>query len=194
MKIPQKKILSNSIALLLFAFILAMLISPRFKAKIIAGLMNLGLFQPDVSDVRPQQGIPAGYPIHFSTSDGQHFTNESFRNKVVFINFWATWCPPCIAEMPAINDLYAKLKNNPNILFLLVNADKDPKKAAEFIKGKKFQMPVAVSQSTIPATWYKGTLPTTVVLDKNGNIVYRHEGTANYSSRQFREFLQGLLK
>jgi thiol-disulfide isomerase/thioredoxin len=71
------------------------------------GLMKTGLFQPEVSSStsKPIQVKDIG----FRDAKGKTVTLSALKGKVVFINFWATWCPPCMAEMPSINTLYQKL-------------------------------------------------------------------------------------
>ena len=193
MALSKKKLLSNTITAGLLALALALFIFPEFKAVVIRGLMKAGFFQPPVtatSAIIPE--VPAA-PVQFITAAGETHTIESLKGKVVFINFWATWCPPCIAEMPAINELYASYKNSPAVVFLLVDADDDLPKASSFLKEKQLSLPLSTTRGTIPASWYNGTLPTTLVLDKTGKRVYHHGGAADYNSKKFREFLEGLV-
>lgn len=156
--------------------------------------MKIGLFQPKIQEV-PETGEAAiHYKLNFSGPDSLVFNNGSLKNKVVFINFWATWCPPCIAEMPSIEALYSGYKDHPDVVFLFVDADNDPAKAERFLAEQDLRLPVVQSLGEIPPHWYSGTLPTTIVLDRNGKPVYRHEGAADYNSKKFRAFLEGLLQ
>ncbi|MCF3111228.1 TlpA family protein disulfide reductase [Niabella sp. CC-SYL272] len=193
MALSGRKIGSNGLTAVLLVAALSLFIFPEFKAVVIRGLMRVGFFQPRVAAIpaRPPEATTGS--MQFITATGETHTPESLKGKVVFINFWATWCPPCIAEMPAIDELYTTFKNNPNMVFLLVDADQDLPKAADFIKKKQFNLPVASFRGTVPTSWYSGTLPTTVVLDKMGNIVYHHEGAADFSNKKFRAFLETLL-
>lgn len=190
----KKKILSNTLTASLLVLTLALFVFPEFKAVVIRGLMKVGLFQPRVTATKTTPPEATATSVQFVTTSGQTHTPESLKGKVVFINFWATWCPPCIAEMPAINELYTSFKDNPGIVFLLVDADQDLPKATAFIKEKAFSLPVSSFRGTVPASWYSGTLPTTVVLDKAGNVVYQHEGAADFSNKKFRAFLEKLLQ
>lgn len=194
MAASKKNIVSNAITVGLLVFAVALFVFPEFKAVVIRGLMKVGFFQPRIT--APKTGAPetAAGSVQFTTATGEIHTTGSLKGKVVFINFWATWCPPCIAEMPAINALYTSFKNNPDIVFLLVDADQNLQKATHFIKEKQFEFPVATVSGPVPASWYSGTLPTTLVLDKAGNLVYQHEGTADFSNKKFREFLEGLIQ
>nr|WP_262903535.1 TlpA disulfide reductase family protein [Niabella beijingensis] len=154
--------------------------------------MKAGFFQPQVTANNVPASEAAAASVQFVAATGETHTLKSLRGKVVFINFWATWCPLCIAEMPAINELYTSFKNNPAIVFLLVDADNDLPKAMAFLKEKRLGLPVSSVRGAIPTSWYNGTLPTTLVLDKTGTLVYHHEGVADYNSKKFREFLEGL--
>jgi len=189
----KKKIVSNALTIGLLALALGLFVFPEFKAMVIRGLMKAGLFQPRITPLKTAASVSAASSVQFVTATGETHTPESLKGKVVFINFWATWCPPCIAEMPAINALYTSFKNNPDIVFLLVDADQNLPKATSFIKEKQFEFPVSSVSGPVPASWYNGTLPTTLVLDKTGNLVYQHEGAADFSNKKFRAFLNGLI-
>lgn len=193
-KEKNKKILSvsNLLTLALLVFTAAMFIFPEFKATVLQGLMKIGLFQPGVSDKNVPSTPEKNWNVSFTNSKGEIVDGNSLKDKVVFINYWATWCPPCIAEMPSINELYNEYKNNPDIVFLLVDADNDFTKSESFMKKKSFNLPIYTSQTQAPPEWYEGSLPTTVVLDKKGGVAFKHTGVANYESKKFRDFLQKL--
>jgi thiol-disulfide isomerase/thioredoxin len=115
-----------------------------------------------------------------------------FKGKVVFINFWATWCSPCIAEMPSINNMQRKFKDNKDIVILMLNADNQIEKSQAFMKKHQYDLKVFTAASQIPAELLRGALPTTVVLDKNGKNVFRHEGAADYENKDFQDYVKKL--
>ncbi len=152
--------------------------------------MKVGLFQP---------AIPSGIQspgqlmdVRFRDENGNAVNLRSLRNKVVFINFWATWCPPCIAELPSINDLYMRLRDNRNVVFLIVDADGDFGKSRPFIAKHQYSLPLYQIDSTVPAAMLGNTIPTTVVINKHGEMVYHAEGAADYSSSRFINWLSVL--
>ena len=118
---------------------------------------------------------------------------NDLKGKVVFINFWATWCPPCIEEMPSINELKTKFAGNEDIVFLMVDVDGKYKKAQTFMNKRKFNLPVYVPHSEIPKEFLGGAIPTTVILDKKGAIAIRLEGGRDYSAPEMRRGLQQLI-
>jgi thiol-disulfide isomerase/thioredoxin len=189
--------LSNIFTGIFIVFILAMLLNPGLKATVIQGLMKIGLFQPDMPKVSGNEKItssllPEDKEILLRNVDGTIFDLSAQKGKVIFINFWATWCPPCIAEMPSINKLYQKFKDDKNVLFIMVDVDNNPDKSNNFMKKKGFALPVYTQVSDIPTKYFSGTLPTTVILDKSGNIAFHHDGVADYSNSEVADFIKKL--
>ena len=187
---------SNILTWLFVVFIASMLIFPGVKAGVIRGLMTVGLFQPKIPaiDESANTGKTAGPSLFLSDTKGQSIDIADLRGKVLFINFWATWCPPCIAEMPSIETLYEHFKENENVVFLMVDADNDPQKSMEFMKKNGWTLPVYFPGGNIPSDYYTGTLPTTVIVDKEGRITFKHSGTADYSNQKFKNYLIELSK
>ena len=117
---------------------------------------------------------------------------EDLKGKVVFMNFWATWCPPCIAEMPSIQKLYDKVKDDKDIVILTVEVEGKRDKVAKFMERKKLSLPVVYPNSSIPTEFFNGSLPTTIILDKKGNIAHTTTGMADYSGQDIVDFLNEL--
>ncbi|MGH2643105.1 MAG: TlpA family protein disulfide reductase, partial [Chitinophagaceae bacterium] len=91
--------------------------------------MKVGLFRPKIELNDPSaSNLPVNLSdIYFKDGNGHTFSLSSLKGKVVFINFWATWCPPCRAELPSIKKLYEKFKDNNKIMFLMVDVDEEYK-------------------------------------------------------------------
>lgn len=183
--------LSNIIYTLLFAGLLGIVFIPGGKVWLLQQLMKVGLFQPAVP--KNKEDATAAPEMLFRDATGAPVALSALKGKVVFINFWATWCPPCRAEMPSVNELYLHWKDNPGIVFLIVDADSQPEKAAAFMKEHGYQLPVALQAGEIPRNLYSGTLPTTLIVDKAGQIVFRETGAANYSSHRLKEYIEQLM-
>ena len=200
---------SNFTTVLLVCFALAMVFIPDFKGWTMQNLMKIGLFQPDIPEnvsqtkdtnqsaanrinaSSTQSPIP---DVMFLDSTNNPIKLSELKGKVVFLNFWATWCPPCIAEMPAIQKLYNQFKDNKNVQFLLVDADGNYKKSSAFMTRKKLTMPVFTPGSSIPDVYFSGSLPTTVIFDKTGRIVFSHAGAADYGNPKVTEFINKLIQ
>ena len=181
---------SNIIFTVLLALALATLVNPTAKSFFIRGLMTVGFFQPDPEDYLHHHKAIANLPNYrYRDSSGHTIALSDLKHKVVFVNYWATWCPPCLAEMPSINKLYEKLKNNPKMVFIMVDVDDDPPKAAAFLHKHNYNFPVYTTLNQLPDSLLDGTIPTTLVFDKNGILKYNHSGVTDYSSDSFETFL-----
>lgn len=155
-------------------------------------VLATGIANPDTDPIETKE--KAAYDFTLTALDGSRLDFETVKDKVVFINMWATWCPPCIAEMPSIQGMYEQYKDNPNVVFAMISFDKDPKKAEKFVQKKGFTMPIYFPNETqIPKVYQSDGIPTTYVIDKDGYIAYKKIGMANYESKSFAKFMNGLL-
>ncbi len=178
-----KKIKKNWGSILFYAVILIFIFSPGAKAWLLQRVISTGLFKAEIKKEQPGNVGPSP-AFAFTDTNGNTVSSASLKGKVVFINFWASWCPPCRAEMPSLNKLYTQLHNDNHFVFLFVNEDEDKKKAVDYIEKNNFSIPL-YSQLNVTEELFSGTLPTTVVLDKEGKIVLKHEGIADYDNDEF---------
>lgn len=119
---------------------------------------------------------------------------ESLKGKVVFMNIWATWCPPCIAEMPNIQSLYERVGSD-KIAFVMLSVDEGGvEKVKKFISKKGFTFPVYLPAGQLPQEFYSNAIPTTFIISPEGKIVAKQEGMAEYDTPEVREFLQSMVK
>ncbi len=132
--------------------------------------------------------------LSFTDKDGETVYLSSLKGKVVFINFWATWCPPCIQEMPTINELKGKYKDNDDIVFLMVDVDNNMEKSTAFMEKNKYDLPVYVTASNIPSNYLGSSIPTTVILDKSGDMIARIEGGRDYTSPEIIKVVNELVE
>ncbi|MEJ2883029.1 TlpA family protein disulfide reductase [Pedobacter sp. GR22-6] len=194
----KKKIVtfSNLSTLVLVLFTLSVLFIPEVKGWMIGSLMKIGLFKANVPNAGKAEGkvlkilAPAQEAI-FEDGAGKRLSLSGQRGKVIFINFWATWCPPCIAELPSVDALRKKLKDS-NVVFLMVDVDGKYAESNAFMSGKGFELPVYVPAGNIPRDYFGGSMPTTVILDRSGNMVFQHVGAADYNDPQVLEFINKL--
>lgn len=154
-------------------------------------ILYTGLMDWDAEKL--EQPKNANYNLKLNSLDGRHISLKNVEGKTIFLNLWATWCGPCIAEMPNINALYNDLKNK-DIIFVMLSLDDNPETAKNFIERKGFDFPVYTPAGNIPAVYRSGSIPTTHVISPDGKIVYTKKGTANYDTKKFRRFLNELNK
>lgn len=129
----------------------------------------------------------------FKTETGEVIDTRDLVGKVVFINFWATWCPPCVKEMPSIQSLYNKFKDNKEVVFLIVDVESDVEGTKQFLVDNKLTLPISYRDGNIPEEWLGGAIPTTVILDKKGKIAARQEGMYDFSTKESADFIQNLV-
>jgi len=191
----KKITFSDVVTVLLVLFTIAMLFSIKARTWVIMGLMSLGFYNPKIPVIKPGENLIPAPAMVVQSVDGKTINLQQQKGKVVFINFWATWCPPCLAEMPTVNDFYQKVKDDPNIVFLCVDVDNRLNNSSVFMKNKGYQMPVyGGNLDGLPTTFYSGTIPTTLVINKRGMVVFNHAGKASYDGEEFAKFVSGLAK
>lgn len=128
----------------------------------------------------------------FKNVKGEAVKLADFKGKVVVMNFWATWCPPCIIEMPSLDKLAIDLKDNNNIAFMAVEVDMNIKKAEDFMTKNKYALPLYTLNGNLPAELESSSIPMTVILDKNGEIVAKHTGMLDFGAEKIKENLIAL--
>ncbi|MEC4114313.1 TlpA family protein disulfide reductase [Myroides pelagicus] len=125
-------------------------------------------------------------------ANGNKIKMSALQGKAVFVNFWATWCPPCIKEMPSIEALKNKLKGE-DIVFVMVDVDGDHDKAQRFMDKKKYKLPVYIPVSSVSPNYLGNAVPTTLIFDKKGNMVQRIVGGVDYDSKKVEEFMRYVI-
>ena len=187
-----KKIVKNVSNVLFVSLILLLIFNPGAKAWFLKQLLTVGLFKAQIKNNPPDVKT---LPVNFSYEDerGNIISSTELKGKVVLINYWATWCPPCRAEMPSLSKLYNELKGDNRFVFLFLNEDENLNKAKDFLQSNHYSFPITIRAGSLPSEMFNGTLPTTVVLNKDGKIVMKHEGIGSYNSRAFIAQLKSLL-
>ena len=179
---------------IMLLFFLLLLVSPNFKTWVMRQIISTGIMNAKVEkkEAVSSSKAPAEYFMVMDNS-GNTINTSDLKGKVVFMNFWASWCPPCRAEFPSIQKFYERYKDNPGVIFLTVNLDEDPGLGEAYLKKEQFTVPFLVPAGNIPSAYFSGSLPTTVVLDKNGGIRLQHAGMADYSKASFYKEIDALL-
>lgn len=186
---------------IIYVIVIGLFIWPTSRIFFQQQLMKIGFFQPKLENkeasttTTPTDNPPivSSDKASFVTEAGDMINTEDLKGKVVFINFWATWCGPCIAEMPSIQVLYDKFKDNPNVVFLIVEVESNADGAKEFIAKQKLNLPIVYPNGNIPSSWLDGAIPSTVILAKNGSLAERKQGMYDYSGKGVQDYIQGLI-
>lgn len=189
--INWKKEIKSWVAMVL---IFAVLYFTGLITPIIGGLQSLvlatGILNPNTGDTRlPEQAFD--YSGQFTDTNGKIISLENYKGKTLFINLWATWCPPCRAEMPHISELYKKTKDQPDLEFLMIALDDDFGKSKKYVENKGFTFPVVHAGFGLNASLQSQSIPTTLVVGPSGKVLFYHEGMSQFNTPEFQEFLIG---
>ena len=125
---------------------------------------------------------------------GRPISLEGLRGKVVFLNFWATWCLPCQWEMPEMEKLYQAYREK-GLVVLAVSLDHGPRAPREFIRQKGLSYPAILDEGFKVAQSYgvRG-LPTSIFIDRKGRIFGVAQGPREWFGKEAKEFIEGLLR
>jgi thiol-disulfide isomerase/thioredoxin len=191
----KKTNLQSVFSVLMILFVIAYLYSPRLKSWVIMGFMMVGFFKPHIPEVKPGEKLEQMPHLVVQSMDGKTIDLQQQKGKVIFINIWATWCPPCLAELPSVNDFYLRIKNNPNVIFISADADNKLNVSSLFLQKKGYGFPLySGNLETLPQQIYSGTIPTTLVVDKKGFVVFNHINRANYNDDAFVKYVHDLSR
>ncbi|NJW51342.1 TlpA family protein disulfide reductase [Salinimicrobium oceani] len=175
---------------LIFIVIIILLIVPQTRKPIQIGLNRVIAFSPTRISEKDRENLESynwnlvdleGKPVNFKHSIGQ----------VAIVNLWATWCPPCIAEMPSFQKLYSEYGDRVDFYFV---TSEDPEKLKRFMDKKDYDLPVYLPLGLAPEKMRSRSLPTTYVISRNGKVVVDKKGSANWNDSGFKKLLEDLLK
>ena len=127
--------------------------------------------------------------------DGKPHTLSDYRGKVVLVNFWATWCPPCRREMPSMERLSQRLKDQPFVI-LAINQQEDPEQVFVFT-GQLDPSPtfpiLFERNSKVANAWGVLGLPASFIVNKQGRVVYRAMGGREFDHPEIERAIRKLL-
>ena len=126
--------------------------------------------------------------------DGGTVELSDLRGRVVLLDFWTTWCPPCQVSTPALNQLYGKLKGE-KVQFLAISLDEDIASVKEYVKEKKIPFPTLIGTgSSVDEDYQVRAIPTFVIVDPQGQSVARFSGFYPGMEKEIESKIRSLLK
>jgi thiol-disulfide isomerase/thioredoxin len=176
--------------LLLYLLILSLLIP--FSRKFVAtGMNRLIMHRPAIIREASQATLMEGdYDWTLTDLEGIPVSFSSFKNELVFLSFWATWCPPCRAEMPNIQNLYEQYGDR--VRFVLASQE-DPATISGYLEDHGFSMPVYRLVQNPPTRLSTSSIPTTFLITPEGKITVKKTGAAKWDGKFFTSYLDKLL-
>lgn len=133
------------------------------------------------------------YSGSVASLDGAETAMAALQGKVVFLNFWASWCPPCIVELPSIQRLHAAMGGSGDFAFLMVTTE-SAGRIRPFLAERGYDFPVYIADNRLLNAFQVSAYPATFVLDRSGRIVFKHMGAARWDDAGFRAFLEQLAR
>ncbi len=191
----KRTLLYNLLFLVLFGLVLY---ATGYHVRVYSGLKNTlirsGIITPkSLASISFQQAEVAPENLlgmELVSENGERVTLGDFEKEVVLINFWASWCPPCVAEMPGLNTLYETKKEE--VGFVLITWDKTMEAAQNFRDRKGYSFPVYQTVGKVPDPLHVSSIPTTFILDKKEKTLYRYAGMIDFEDPEMASFLNTL--
>jgi thiol-disulfide isomerase/thioredoxin len=174
---------------ILFFCLIGLLLIPQVRQPVQVFLQQLLAGSPNQIAENEQQ-ILNTFDWSLQDLDGNQFNLRQSKGNVMLINSWATWCPPCIAEMPSLQLLYADYKHKVDFYFV---SNEKKSLLKQWLKHKSFDLPVYQVNGRTPEQLNSSSLPTTYVIDRKGKIIIEEVGAHDWNSSDFRAKLDRLI-
>ena len=125
------------------------------------------------------------------SDNGTNLNLPDLKGKVIFINFWATWCPPCIAEMPSLQELYNAYDSD--VVFLYITND-ELETVQKFKDKNNYTFKVYSPRTPIPQEFLTNSIPRTFIINKKGEIVVDESGAIDWFSEKVKTQISNLIQ
>ena len=173
---------------ILFFIILALFIIPQTRKPIQVTINRVFSFSPTTIDEKERPEL-SSYNWRLRSLKGQRVNFNRSQNKPIVLNFWATWCPPCIAEMPSLQSLYDDYKGQVDFYFV---SNEDQKAIQKFTTKGDYDLPIFNPLEQQPEPLQASSLPTTYIIDKKGKIHIQKVGAADWNTDKVRAILDSM--
>ena len=183
------KLNTSHVSNLLFLLFLILMLVPQSRMWIQVNLTRLVAWSPSKNK---KMIVLPDYNLALQGVNTEDVNLKSAAGQVIVVNFWATWCPPCVAEMPSLQELYTTYKEDDRIAFFLIS-EEESTDISSFLEKNAYSVPTYIPRTQIPEKIDTSSLPTTYVIDKTGRIVITHTGAADWNSSKVKKIIEELL-
>ena len=129
-----------------------------------------------------------------SLDGAETISNTDLEGKVVFVDFWASWCPPCLKSLPEFENLQTSFSGRDDVVVLAINLDENPQDATDFINKINVSYKILADKSgAIPEAFGVNAMPTSYIIDKSGVIRYVHSGYKSGDVNKIKTEIEKLL-
>jgi len=148
---------------------------------------------PTVAKVNNETMLPAEVlDIDLKGINTSSTNLKNLRGKVLFLNFWGTWCPPCRTEWPTVQKLYDLRKDK--LEFALIAMQDQEKDVKKFLKDNNYSVPVYIAESPLDPKILPQAFPTTYLIGKDGRILKKEDSSMDWSKDSILEFIDNVTK
>ena len=184
------KFLKKNWGNIIFLLVISLLLIPQTGMPIKVLMNRIVAFSP--SEVNALEAVVIeDYDWHLKGLDGDSINLSESKGKVILVNLWATWCPPCVAEMPSLQKLYNRYRGKVDFYFV---SSEETEKLQNFLQKKDYNFPVYVENESPPKILQTQSIPTTYLISKEGKIVISETGAANWDSEKVHTIVDALLQ
>jgi thiol-disulfide isomerase/thioredoxin len=169
--------------------------TPKYRHGSLWAVWLLGLLLPIAAHAVELEAYTPDRAPAFELPDlaDKAHTLSDYRGRVVLVNFWASWCPPCVYEMPKLTSLQKRLADKPFVI-LAINVGEKKYRVRKFVKLVEFELPVLLDTSKdVFGAWGLETLPTSFIIDADGRVRYRAYGDPGWDEEHVVSALEQLM-
>ena len=173
----------------LFVFLVIMLIIPSTRKEVMTYTSKVRMYLTPVEEKEEKKELTGKSTMVFRDGEGEQHNIGEYLDKPVFINYWATWCPPCRAEMPTLEKLYQQYGQDIHFLFI---SNQPMGKQQDFLNQHNYELPVYQLASRPGGSFSYSVLPTSLIINRENRVILRKEGAVNWQSKSVREIFDRL--
>jgi len=182
--------LKDNISNIIFILLIIIIAIPTSRNWFMKNVVSHLPFSASTID-RSNQKTFTSYSWELQDLDENMLKLEDVKgDKVLLVNFWATWCPPCVAEMPSLQRLYEDYEDKIQFVFV---SNEDTAKIKAFLEKKGFTMPIYNHYNAMPNEFDVSKIPTTFIISKGGQIVVQETGITDWNSNKTRAIIDKLI-
>lgn len=184
----EKNFLQKQWSNILFVVFIFLVLIPQTRQPIQIFLNRAIAFSPSEIESSKRESIQ-DYEWYLENENQKTVNFTTSKGKVALVNYWATWCAPCIAEMPDLQKLFTDYKDEVDFYFI---TSEEPKVVKRFLEIEAYTLPVYYLLSSPPDVLKSSSLPTTFLIGKEGDVVMKKKGAANWNSKTVRATIDKL--
>lgn len=177
---------------ILFWGLILLLVIPSTRVQVSSFFIRITSFAPSGLSTDKQYTISENTrQWQLTDMSGKTVSFSDQLDKPVFVNMWATWCPPCRAELPGIQKLYEQYKGKINFLLL---TDEPPAKVKAFARKYHYEDMPFYRYRYVPQDFSSRSIPSTFIISKKGKVVLTKKGAARWDSDKIKKLLDNLIR